>query len=190
MNRFSVLVLAVFVFLMGSAILFTDFSVNQSASGVEISRGGQKIPAGILTNPDNNDVKNRQDRKQQTEKKKRKSSKQENSGKDSEQKINSGKNDNSKSTGKNQEFQQELKAIEQQIADEETRFSSRKAMLEQKKQQAEQKSDAATAERTEGILKREQVMHDRKIRNMEEKKRKMLELIEHQSVEDANRPAK
>ncbi len=96
--------------------------------------------------------------------------------------------DKEKGRDKVQEYQQQLKTLEEQITDEQTKFADRKAKLEHKKAEAQRKGDTETVERTDDLMRKEQEVYDRRIRNMEEKRQKILELAQQQSDKDANKP--
>ena len=88
-----------------------------------------------------------------------------------------------------QKYQQQLKELDEQMANEQTRFPGRKAKLEQKKATAQQQGDTKTVARIDGLIAEEQQQYDKKKQQMEEKRKNLLELIQ-QDSKDANQPAK
>ncbi len=188
MKRLVVLVIIAFAFVLGSAVSLNALTVKQSPKRAEENRSGRKIQPGRNNKEKADERKDSRDTKDSQKDSKEKSDNRQKARDAAESRKDSREEDNSENSNTSREEQ--LMGIEKDIADEKTKFSDRKAKLEQKKQDAEQKGDTATVARTDGILKREQEAHERKIQNMEEKRQKVLDIIKRKSDDDANKPAK
>lgn len=172
MKRLIILVMVAFVFIFSNTVPLAAATVKHSEKRSEETRRGRKIQSG------------------KEDKKKEKDNERRNSRDGNESQKSAKEKDGNSSSDESREFKQQLKALEEQMTHEQTKFSDRKTKLEQQKRQAKDKGDTETAERTEGLLKKEQHIYDKKMRNMDEKRQKILDLIERQAAEDANKPAK
>ena len=86
--------------------------------------------------------------------------------------------------------QQQLKVLESQMAGEKERFLERKVELERTMDLATQQNDKKRADLAKELLAKEQQQYDQKKQLQEEKRQKLLDLIQKESPKDANKPAK
>jgi hypothetical protein len=76
------------------------------------------------------------------------------------------------------EHQQQLKALDDQLAHEQTKHADRVARLERMREAAMAEGDAKTVARIDKLAERERQRFDGRVKNMEEKRGKILELAE------------
>ena len=83
-----------------------------------------------------------------------------------------------KDSAKGNGHQQQLKALEEQTAHEETKHRERVARLERIRELAEEEGNTKTVERVNKLLGKEQQRYERKQQRMEKRKQKILQIAE------------
>ncbi|MHC4075752.1 MAG: hypothetical protein ACYSRR_00475 [Planctomycetota bacterium] len=93
-----------------------------------------------------------------------------------------------KAKAKGKTHQQQLKAIDDQIAHEEAKHLERKARLERIRQLAEEENNQETIDRVNKLIEKEQHRHDRKITKLKQRKRKIQQRAETQKEKEQPEP--
>jgi hypothetical protein len=86
--------------------------------------------------------------------------------------------DKRKAKAKGKAHQQQLKAIDDQIAHEKEKHLERKARLERIRQLAEEENNQETIDRVNKLIEKEQHRHDRKIAKLQQRKQKIQQRAE------------
>lgn len=91
---------------------------------------------------------------------------------------------------KGKEHQQQLQAVEKQMVHEEAKHRKRIARLKRIQELATEEKDTKTAERVAKLLEKELQRHNRKRQRIQERKEKVLQLVEKSLSEDAEEAIK